>query len=236
MRGCSFSLESSELLVETVVAPRRARTLYDSDHSTGKPKEHRVCTHTRLHDEEAAHWAVPACAPGPSNASRSPAARSRRRVRRLRARARPSVPAAACVAIASVGRSGDGEISGNGTTNMCCWCCDRRDARTALSPLCQHARPLCERNEIPQLSTCATERATQRSPLGTQQGALPYVGPEPRPTAASSRRNEQGRATTGVASANKVEASWAHHTRSTDAAIRAGAVVHEASKIPPPIV
>jgi hypothetical protein len=55
MRGCSFSLESSELLVETVVAPRRARTLYDSDHSTGKPKEHRVCTHTRLHDEEAAH-------------------------------------------------------------------------------------------------------------------------------------------------------------------------------------
>ena len=146
---------------------------------------------------------------------------------------------------------------------------------TAQGPLCQHARPLCERNEIPQLSvatsrsrggsqqpckqpcrraasckgslhngreseftadtsaepygTCATERATQRSPLGTQQGALPYVGPEPRPTAASSRRNEQGRATTGVASANKVEASWAHHTRSTDAAIRAGAVVHDAS-------
>ena len=85
-------------------------------------------------------------------------------------------------------------------------------------------------------SSCATERGTQRSPLGTQQGALPYVGPEPRPTAASSRRNEQGRATTGVPSANKVEPSWAHHTRSTDAAIRAGAVVHEAFRIPPPIV
>ena len=50
--------------------------------------------------------------------------------------------------------------------------------RKAQSQLCQHARPLCERNEIPQLSTCATERATQRSPLGTQQGALPDVGPE----------------------------------------------------------
>jgi hypothetical protein len=54
-------------------------------------------------------------------------------VERLRARARPSGPAAACVAIASVGRrSGDGEISGNGTTTMCCWCCGRRDARTAF--------------------------------------------------------------------------------------------------------
>jgi len=192
--------------------------------------------------------------------------------------------AAACVAIARVGRSGDGEISGKGTTNMCGWCCGRRDARTALP---QRRRALFastpgRSNEIPQLSvatsrsrggsqqpckqpcrraasckgslhngreseftadtsaepygTCATERATQRSPLGTQQGALPYVGPEPRPTAASSRRNEQGRATTGVPSANKVEPSWAHHTRSTDAAIRAGAVVHEASRIPPPIV
>ena len=40
--------------------------------------------------------------------------------------------AAACVAIARVGRSGDGEISGKGTTNMCGWCCGRRDARTAL--------------------------------------------------------------------------------------------------------
>ena len=37
-------------------------------------------------------------------------------------------------------------------------------------------------------STCATERATQRSPLGTQRGALPYVGPESRPAAASTRR------------------------------------------------
>ena len=185
-----------------------------------------MCTHTRLHDEDAAHWAVPACAPGASTARRSPAARSRRRVRRLRARARPSVPAAACVAIASVGRSGDGEISGNGTTTMCCWCCGRRDARTAFpqprtapsastpgrsanatrfhsfgsrkveaeevrSSRGRERRPAKGRStttgnpsSLPTdtcaepYSSCTTERATQRSPLGTQQGALPDVGPE----------------------------------------------------------
>jgi hypothetical protein len=50
-------------------------------------------------------------------------------------------------------------------------------------------------------------RATQRSPLGTQQGVLPYVGPESRPAAASTRRSDPGRATTEVASAAEVEAS-----------------------------
>ena len=181
----------------------------------------------------------PACAPGASTAGRIPRARSCRRVRRLRACARPSV----LQLLALRSRASAGAATGRSVAKGRPTCAAGAAVGETLEQRYRNGAGHNGRESeftadtsAEPYGTCATERATQRSPLGTQQGALPYVGPEPRPTAASSRRNEQGRATTGVPSANKVEPSWAHHTRSTDAAIRAGAVVHEACRIPPPIV
>jgi len=70
---------------------------------------------------------------------------------RLRTRTgKPSVPAAACVASASVGRSGDWEISGNGMTTMCCWCYSSRrvNSVTARRRAISASTPC---NETPQL-------------------------------------------------------------------------------------
>ena len=130
------------------------------------------------------HWAVPACVPGASTAGRSPAARSRRWVERLRARARPCVLAAACVAIASVGRSGDWEISGNGTTTMCC---GFRDARTAFP---QRRRALFA--STPGRSANATRFHSFRS----RQVEAEEVRSSPASSPAGERRPAKGRSTT----------------------------------------
>ena len=74
-------------------------------------------------------------------------------------------------------------------------------------------------------------RATQRRPLGTQQGTLPDVGPESRSASASSRRSDT------VANDHrgwKRCRSRGNRSRlhsSKGGAIRAGAVVHDASNV-----
>ena len=72
-------------------------------------------------------------------------------------------------------------------------------------------------------------RATQRRPLGTQQGTLPDVGPESRSASASSRRSDTVANDHRGWKRGRSRGNRSRLHSSKGGAIRAGAVVHDVS-------